>query len=87
MNGGGRIMAKYGAGNTSEGLKPLAVYHLVSCTGRGFQRDLETLVGGGGETQQHEGTSFACSLLSLKSTLIPGGCGRKMPLAISVNRG
>ena len=41
-------MSEHGARNTSEGLKPLAVYHLVSCTGRGFQMALETLVGGGG---------------------------------------
>ena len=60
MNGGGRRMAEHGARNTSEGLKPLAVYHLVSCTGRGFQMALETRVGGwGGETQQNEGLGKA----------------------------
>lgn len=52
-------MAEYEAGNTSEGLKPL-VYHLVSCTGRGFQTALETLVAGEVRLNKMKGWEKLC---------------------------
>lgn len=53
-------MAEHGARNTSQGLKPLAVYHLVSCTGRGFQMALETLVGGVGRLNKMKDWEKLC---------------------------
>ena len=60
MNGGDRRMAEYGAGNTSEGLKPLAVYHLMSGTGRDVQMALETLVGGMGRLNKMKDWEKLC---------------------------